>query len=405
MKQQLIHDQFDQWMPEVPESFHQAMCHTLDSIVASEQSQQAAKHSVTTSQPLKRKRPIWALALLILLLLGTVAFAAYHFNIFDTLSFMTGPAPKGADQLMQSNLANVTINNVEINVQEAGYDGKTLFLRYSYRMKDVQEPLGIIEDGKIVDGIGMESTVLLQEHNVGWWIDQLWLNGQCVDMPGNSGAVTSGSAIPGEIIQTEYWRLDNEDVALSGKVEVSLPIGERQPLEDYRLMTHPEKYNADQTLKLPDKGIVTFTVDTADTLAKVRFEHPNIPVKGENVTAQASEVCYSPLMTYITLKLEGDPSALAAYKAENGAGVYSEDGKTLLYEYGGMDVFGGWIASLTLVDESGAPLFSNQGYGCNGYGNVWAEFTYPCLETIPAQLFLAPMEDGIANMAQAIVVK
>ncbi len=129
-----------------------------------------------------------------------------------------------------------------------------------------------------------------------------------------------------------------------------------------------------------------------------------MPVKGENVTAQVSEVCYSPLMTYITLTLEGDPEAIAAYKAENGEGFYSEDGKTLLWEYGGMDVFGGWVNSLALVDGNGVPLFPNFS-GSNGYGNEWAEYVYPYIEKVPEELYLAPLDGEEADMTQAIKVK
>ena len=254
------------------------------------------------------------------------------------------------------------------------------------------------------EGINEEDMQFLYDRNIGWWIDHLWIDGKCVDMPNNSGASTSGSEIPGEIVQTEYWRLDNENVQLSGQVQISLPIGERQPLSEYRLKEHPEKYDADGNLLLPDKGVVTFTLDTADILSQVRYEHPNIPVKGDNVTAQVSEVYFSPLMTYITLKLEGDADAIAAYKAENGEGFYSEDGKTMLWEYGGMDVFGNWISALELVDGNGKRLFPNT-YGCNGYGNVWAEFVYPYIDQMPDALYLAPMDGDDANMEQAIKVK
>ncbi|MEF9879891.1 MAG: hypothetical protein RR975_10760, partial [Clostridia bacterium] len=147
-----------------------------------------------------------------------------------------------------------------------------------------------------------------------------------------------------------------------------------------------------------------FTVDASDMLSRVRVEHPNVPVKGQNVTAQCSEVCYSPMLTYITLKLEGDPKAIAAYKAENGEGFYSEDGTTMLWEYGGVDVFIDWVNSLALVDGKGELLFPDQS-GYNGCGSEWAEFVYPYIENVPEELYLAPMDDGSADMTQAIQVK
>lgn len=405
MKKRENAEQIDRMIPETPDIFHQAMRQTLDEIAAS-----APKEERQEMKPILNKRRALVFALAAIMLIATVAIAATQWHIFDTLSFLTGSSPKNADQVMQSNLFQTTVNDVEITVKEAGYDGKTLFIEYSYRMKDVDHCLGMFADAYKgssdygTGGIGEEDMQLLVDHHVGWWIDQLWIDGKCVDMPNNSGATTSGSEIPGEIVQSEYWRLDNENVQLSGKVAVSLPIGERQSVRDYAIKEHPEKYDGDGNMLLPDKGIVTFTVDTSDILSKVRYEYPNIPVKGDNVIAQVSEVCYSPLMTYITLKLEGDADAIAAYKAENGEGFMSEDGKTMLWEYGGMEVFGDWISTLELVDGSGKPLFPNT-YGCNGYGNVWAEFVYPYIDDMPDALYLAPMNGEEAIMEQAIQVK
>ena len=400
-------DAIGRMIPETPAVFQQAMRYTLDSIAAS-----APKEEQQEMKPALNRRRALIFALAVILLLATVAVAATQWHIFDSLSFLTGASPTNADKVMQGDLYQTTVDNVEITVKEAGYDGKTLFIQYSYRMLDVDKKLGMFADEYKggsdygMEGIGEEEMQLLADHHVGWWIDHLWIDGKCVDMPANSGATTTGSETPGEIVQNEYWRLDNESVQLSGKVAISLPIGERQSVKDYYIKEHPEKYDTDGNLLLPDKGIATFMLDTADILSQVRIEHPNIPVKGDNVTAQVSEVCYSPLMTYITLKLEGDADAIAAYKKENGDGFYSEDGTTLLWEYGGMDVFGNWISSLELVDQSGKRLFPDT-YGCNGYSNDWAEFVYPYIDPIPEELYLAPMapEGDAADMTQAIKVK
>lgn len=403
MNRQDLHDRMEAMTPDVPDIFAKAMRDTLDGIVARERIERAREEAGAPAGA-RRSRRVLAIVLLLALLLGTVAYAAMRWHIFDALSFMTGEAPVNADQVMQGDLAHTTVNGVEITVREAGYDGRTLFIQYTYRMPDVDTPLGMYRTGETGEGIGEDDMLLLYERGVGWWIDQLWIDGQCVDMPGNSGASISGSPTPGEIVQNEYWRLDNVGVELSGTVEIALPIGERQPLDNYQRQKHPEMYDENGNLKKPEKGLVCFTLDTADMLSRVRVEHPNIPVRGENVTARVSEVCFTPLMTYITLALEGDESAIAKYIEENGEGFYSEDGKTLLWPYGGMDVFGGWVSSLSLVDGAGTPLFPDT-YGCNGYGNEWSEYLYPYIEHMPEELFLAPMVDGRANMAQAIRVK
>lgn len=394
--------------PEVPENFHKAMCDTLEGIVAREQNAQADRERADAVRGLRRKGRILIFVLVAALLLAGVALAAYHWKLFDALSFMTGPSPMKADEVMQSDLAQVTVNNVTITINEAGYDGKTLFLRYTYHMLDVDTPLGAFRDGAAAEyggeeGISEEDMQLLYDHNVGWWIDQLWIDGRCVDMPNNSGGVTSGSTTPGEIVQTEYWRLDNVDVQLSGEVEIALPIGECQSVSDYSLLKHPEKYDENGMLMLPEKGMVTFTLNTEGMLNKVVTENPDVPVTTSGGTAEVSEVSFTPLMTYITLKLEADPDAVAAYQAEYGEGFYDDDGN-LLWAYGGADVFTDWIDSLNLVDGDGNLLFPDN-YGQNGLGDDWAEFVYPYIENIPEALYLAPVTDGTADLTEAVRVR
>ena len=303
-------------MPEVPESFHRAMEQTLNRIVQEEQAAPVRTHVF-------RPRRALALALVIALLLGTVAFAAYRWQIFDVLSLLTGENPKNANQVMQSGLAHTNVNGVDIAITEAGYDGRILFLRYSYRIPGVEEPLGIYEDGQLMEGLRCSEDELLSEYNVGWWTDNFWIDGVNMDMFGGSGGVTTGSDVPGEIIKTEYWRLDAGNVHLKDQVEISLPIGARPDTSKYfPLFEHPEWKDENGNFKMPDEGLVTFTLDTGDMLDRVITEYPNIPLELPEVTAKVSEAAYSPLMTYITLDLEGNPDALADFKEMPKNGLY-----------------------------------------------------------------------------------
>ena len=382
--------------PEVPEHFHNRLEMTLENIVSQE-----AQMKDSTKQTMKKagrfsSRTV-AIALAITLMLGAVAFAAAtQWHLFDHIPFLTGnDTPKNADSLMQSDLYHETINNVEINVQEAGYDGRTLFLQYSYRMLDV--------DKAFTDGITVNDELLLYNHNVGWWIDNLWINGKCMDMANGSGGLKTGSDVPGEIIVVEYWRLHNEGFSLNGPVQISLPIGERQNLADYSRKNHPEMYDVDGTLKLPDKGVVTFTYDAGDIRSQVTTFKPDGETVLPEVTAKVREAAFSPLMTYITLDLKVDPDVLAAFIAENGPGEKTENSE-VIFPYSAMDVFSKWINSLELVDGQGVLVFPGN-YGLDGYGNEWAEFLYPYLENIPDELYLAPIENGAADMSQAVRVK
>ena len=205
-----------------------------------------------------------------------------------------------------------------------------------------------------------------------------------------------GSDVPGEIIRTEYWRLDNLDVFLTGKVDIALPIGQPQDAE-YDKET--------RQYLLPDKGVVNFSFDAGDTAGSVVTLQPCVDTVTPDVTARVSEAAFTPLMTYITLELEANPDSLAAYKAVHGEGFCDQDG-TMLWAYTGMDVYGGWISSLELVDGSGQRVFPGHP-GNNGYSSTWAEFTYPYMDAqqLPEELWLAPVSGGAADMSTAIRVK
>lgn len=387
--------------PDTPEHFSTCVDAVLGRIAAQEDEQmkQSTSRALHMGGRFSRRALVFALAAM--LVLGTAAFAATQWHIFGSLSEMLGTQPPTADSVMQAKLRQETVNGVEIIIEEAGYDGKTLFLQYSYRFPGVDAPLGTADkqgDRMLTE----EDLALFDQYNLGWWVDAFWVNGQQMDMAGNSGSKDKGSEVPGEIIRTEYWRLDNLDVALSGKVEVALPIGE-QPSAEYRKTLYNKESGQ---YALPDKGVVTFTFDAGDMLSQVVTLAPNQETVTPDVTAKVTEAAFSPMMTYITLALEPNADSLAAYKAEHGEGVYGED-KTLLWAYSGMEVYGDWLASLELVDGTGSRVFPEHSYGCNGYNETWAEYTYPYMNPadLPGELWLAPMEGDTANMATAIRVK
>ena len=404
-------------LSDVPEHFHNRVEMTLETIVDQEEAmKESTKKAIKTAGRFSFRTAVIAFALI--LALGAAAVAAVRWRLFDQLSFMTGPGtPKNADSLMQGNLYQETVNDVEITVREAGYDGRTLFLQYSYRMLDVDTPFGVTAreaygdrllqgmdpDSIVTEGLREDALDLLDAHHVGWWIDSLWINGKAMDMSENSGGMESGSAVPGEIIVTEYWRLDNAGFTMNGPTQISLPIGETQPLSDYGRKNHPEKYDENGLLKLPEKGVVTFTYDAKDILSQVKTLRPNVETKLREGTVRVSEAAFTPLMTYITLDMQVSPEALEAYIQENGEGHQDEAGN-LLFPYSGMDVFAEWIMTAELVDGSGNLVFPGH-FGQNGYGSEWAEFLYPYLETLPAEMYLAPIVNGQADMTRAVAVK
>ncbi len=377
----------------MPESFEQRVRQTLEA---------------TGKEPEVKKlsKRVCLLAAAIVLLLTATALAAMNWSALEKL--IGGKLPN-ADQVMQANLYQETVNNVEITIKEAGYDGRTLWLATSYRMLDATAPLGHVSPD---EGAPEEWSELLAGHNVGWWMDSMWINGKQIDMPNGSYSIMDGGDAPGEVLVYETWRLDNEEITLRGETEIALPIGDRQSLADYSRQNHPERYGPDGNLNQPDKGMVVFRF-TPSTVA-VRTETPKIPVTTNLVTAQADEVVYSPIMTYITLKLTVNPDAMADFIAQNGEGETFTDpasGETFTFPYTALDVFGSWVYSLELVDGEGQKVFPNleeeygYHYGMDGCGSEAAWFLYPYRETWPDEMYLAPVEDGVADLTQAVRVK
>lgn len=369
-----------QELPPVPESFHLAVTGTLNRIVAEENLRQPPK---TRRLPTLRRALL--IAAMIALAMATAAVAAVHWQIFDGLWPFAG-TPKGAERAMHSHLAQEIVNDVEITVEEAGYDGRSLLLVYSYRLLDAD---------------ALATPEQLHDHGVGWWIDHIWFDGKAMDMPGNSYGETSLNPATGKLTEKQVYRLDNENVQLSGPVEISLPIGEKQPLEAYSRIHHPENYAEDGTLLLPKAGMVTFTLDTARQLP-LEISTPNQPVQLDGFTAAVTEAAFSPLMTYITLQLEVSPEALAAYKEANGEGYFDDEGN-LIYAYDGSELVAPWLFELQLVDSAGTVL-THKG-GNNGYSANWAEFIYSAVEDLPAKLWLAPVREGQADMNRAVRVR
>lgn len=380
--------------PEMPNQFSDHMDHVFEKIVQQEENKIAKEPVFRNKRPSAR---ILIIALLSFVLFCSVALAAIHWGILDSLGFMLGTSSSSSNAQLQKIMHKETVNNVEITILEAGYDGRTLFIQYSYRLPNETEEWGT--------PLPYDAMEKLNSYHVGWWIDHFWVNGQCMEMAENSGSITEGTQNPGEIMITEYWRLDNLDISLNGEVTIALPIGEHQPLEDYSLIEHPEKYDHNGMLLQPDQGLISFTFDAGEMQQQVTTLHPCVKATTDKVTVKATEASFSPLMTYITLDLKGNPQVLNDYKAEKGEGFCDESGK-VIWPYTAADVHHSYITSLTLVDGHGRILFPDHN-GCNGCGDDWAEFLFPAISSdeMPDELWLAPTEGNTVLMQDAIRIK
>lgn len=416
--------------PEVPEHFHNRVEMTLENIVTQEaQMKESTKQAIKTAGRFSRRTLVIALA--IVLALGAIAFAAAQWHLFEriSLSYLTGKSPVNADSIMQRDVYTETVNDVEISIQEVGYDGRTLMMQYKYQIPDVDKHFGVTYREKYGDNIpedyleeadgnpdafipgwGEEEMYdAMIAHHVGWWYDSIWINGLEVNAPGGSEQGMEGTMVPGEIICTLVWRMNNNGVIVNGPIEISLPIGDTSEAK------FPKDRDENGNSKKPEKGMITFTYDAGDIQSKVKTYHPNKEMVLPEVTAKVSEAAFTPLMTYITLDLEANPEAMAAFIKENGENVVDEDG-TVLWPHEPMDMFESWVWSLELVDKNGKLIFPGR-QGCEGVGSEYADFLYPYLENIPDELYLAPVEEtevdengestgnAKVDMSQAVLVK
>ena len=412
MTEQKIKDLFTSANPEAPEHYRLHVRNAMERLMEQEeQMKESTKQAVKTAGRFSIKTI--AIAMMIVVLVSAAALAAIHWNVFDELPFILGKnVPSAADSLMQKDLYKETVNNVEITVREAGYDGRTLLLQYAYRILDTDESYGItalemfgeplpegMKPDTYVSYKEEEAEKALREHNVGWQLDQLWFNGVGMDMPGGSGESIVGSDVPGEIIHTQYWRLDNMGVTLDGLTQITLPIGEIIPDEERSALMDRET----GMYRLPEKGVVTFTYDAGNLRSQIREYHPEKETVLSEGTFKVKELSLTPLMTYITVDLAVNPDALADFIAKNGEYMLDESGNPM-FKHGPIDIFEGLVTRMELVDGNGALLFPDHP-GLDSLGDTEAKFLYPFIENVPDELFLAPVNrDGSVDMSRTIPV-
>lgn len=340
---------------------------------------------------MKKKLSLGLVCALVLMLLTCTALAATLLSR-NVLEPFVGPVSEETSQFIQRDLAKVSYAHCDVEIREAAYDGMSLYILYSIRDRNATEPWENLDEATRNAYLEAESFPAMEADGIGWWKDALWINGQPINMPGNSVCYTYLGQEPGELLFYQMYRLDQEGIRLSGDaVEIALPVGTRGLLTS-------------GSIKPPESGVITFTLNADTALSHTLIQQPQAAaVVTDKVVASVSQVDYTPLQTYITLSLQAREGALDAFVAEYGPGPLDENGQ-LLYPYTDQFVFGGWVDSLVLVDETGTPLFPEVS-GCNGYSDTWAEFVYPHMETIPDALYLAPMVDGQARMAEAIRVR
>ncbi len=344
------------------------------------------------------KRRTMYIVLAAIVLVATVAAAATLLaqNLFDVTM---GEIPQNAASITRYNLAGETVGDAEITVKEAAYDGMSLYILCGVRDMTAAEPLGEADEISGERYLTDDDYDRINALDASLWLDGLWIDGRYVSMPNMSITQDLPGAENGEILYYFMLRLDQNDLYLDGKnVEIALPIGRPQA---YDTLTYDEETGE---LEKPEAGLISFNLDCSGH-DQVTVTHPEYLTVGAKWSAKAGQVVYSPLQLYITLDWEIKPEVLAAYLAENGDGYYENGVK--YWDYDAVEVCGGEMISMRLVDETGDYVFDGMDgfHGCGGVSNTQAWYTFPYAETYPEPMYLAPEIDGELDMAQAVRIR
>lgn len=369
--------------PEPTPAFQSAMEQALDRI---------AREPARAPRRLTRRQMV-AVVLAALLMLSVAVAAALGRNVIDFFTMGTAPQSQG---MIQKNLASASYDHCDITIREAAYDGMTLYILYAVQDRDAAEPLGTLDPYTGERYMEETRTPGMEADNVSWWRDGLWIDGVDTDVPGMSRWEYRGTDTPGEMLCYQLWRLDQLEVYLSGSVEITLPLGERQPYESLA-------YDQQRRALVPEEGVITFTLD-ASARDSVTVEHPDYRREIGGVTVWVSEAVYTPVQTYLTVTYQVPQEVLDAYIAQRGG---QPEGERM--QYMPMDLMTDWLYDAALVDGAGTPLQNPTVfvYGCEGISNTQAWFTFPAMTEFPSELYLAPMDyaTGGYNLAKSIRVR
>lgn len=369
--------------PEPTPAFQSAMEQALDRI---------AREPARAPRRLTRRQMV-AVVLAALLMLSVAVAAALGRNVIDFFTMGTAPQSQG---MIQKKLASASYDHCDITIREAAYDGMTLYILYAVQDRDAAEPLGTLDPYTGERYMEASLTPGMEADNVSWWRDGLWIDGVDTDVPGMSRWEYRGTDTPGEMLCYQLWRLDQLEVYLSGSVEITLPLGERQPYESLA-------YDQQRRALVPEEGVMTFTLD-ASARDSVTVEHPDYRREIGGVTVWVSEAVYTPVQTYLTVTYQVPQEVLDAYIAQRGG---QPEGERM--QYMPMDLMTDWLYDAALVDGAGTPLQNPTVfvYGCEGISNTQAWFTFPAMTEFPSELYLAPMDyaTGGYNLAKSIRVR
>lgn len=345
-------------MGEVPERFHQAMLAAFGQIEDEPFDGTELPISVETAEKPRRPRHVprqggrfrrMMLVMLITLgLLGGLAVATTaNPRLLEVFWGKDFEPSAQASAYIAHDLAEVEASGYRVRVEEAVYDGMTLYVRYSIRDMSCDHLLGEtnVDTGRRM--LNEQEITAFDHAPVGWWTDNLWINGQNVDMPGLSGGETWAGDENGEIVVSEMYRLDQVGVFLSGDVQIDLPIGEKQ---HYDYETWQSMLKEDGTFRKPDAGLVSFTLNCDAPVT--HYADGERVVLPDGTAAWVESADDTPVKLYVTVRFEISDAQREAFRAENGEGYVFPDGTVMPFD--DVDMVGSWVYGLTWWMRTGS---------------------------------------------------
>ena len=402
MNEREFAERLEQATPEVPNVFHQAMLGAFAQI--SEQEQQE-RHPSRPRRSLKSRTA--AVILIAALLTATVAVAAVATLMPRAMSIFWGK-----DVAMQENfleqvrydVLEKTVGSCRIRIEEAAYDGASLYVTYSVRNADVERMLGISEPRhpEALRSLTVEDYEEIATWDATNWHDGLWINGQECDMVGTAIEMYGGDE-SGEYVVSSMYRMDMLGLDLHGQARIALPVGRNQKWhgDEYTPLPRDEEGNAIE----PAEGCIVFYVDT-DAPDAERIENGPVSVWPDGTEIWVSRAIFTPVKLYLTLNFNIPDALVEAYIEEQGSDGWYMD-EEMLFHYSALDIASGWAYDLILTDENGVPvpMDLSRGDHDDGLGDHVSYKTFPYVETYPTPLYIAPKVDGKPDMTRKVLVR
>lgn len=413
MTDKQIKEKLQQEMGDVPAGFHRAMQSAfaqmvdedatdevpvaVESAAVQDKSPRHQRHTPHMSGG-RARRMVVLVAVLMLLLSSFAVAATVRPELLQIFWGREFQLDKRLETYRKTQVVTQRIGDYRVSVEEAIYDGVSLYVQYSIRDMTSDKLLGESNDTSDRRYLTDEDMDAIDAWLVGNWTDAIWLNGHETDMPGMSGGEMWAGDEPGEVIFSEMYRLDQEGISLSGEVRIALPIGQKQQQTREFIQEHLLE---DGTRPEPDAGMIVFSLNADAPVT--HYEQGPITTLPDGSRVWLQQADDTLMKCYITLGYEISDQQKADYISVYGEGMQMEDGSILPWP--DAEMLGTWPYNMTLVDKQGNVLCQELSYaeGLWGIGNGEIHYVFPHIEGQWEEMYIVPMSrDGLVDMEWAI---